>query len=117
MRVTLGFPRARAVQPPILVENVCCFECKEVMYGLGYDCSRCEFFIRKKCSMLSPKINHVYHHNHPGLYYSSCICNFRRKTCRGFVYHCSACKFDLDVKCALLIHLMKLLSFTSTPVT
>ncbi|KAL4379522.1 hypothetical protein GQ457_02G039840 [Hibiscus cannabinus] len=113
-------------------ESVCCFGCKEVISGPGYGCSRCEFFLHKKCSMLPPMISHPYHREHPLIlltnlppYYSSCACDFCHRTCQGFIYHCPTCKFDLDIKCASLprciveaenhrhrfIHLMKPLSF------
>ncbi|KAK5795326.1 hypothetical protein PVK06_036587 [Gossypium arboreum] len=82
--------------------------CGELVSGLSYNCTECEFYLDKKCFEASPEVNHPFHANHslkllasPPYIGSWAICAFcDKRYCENFVYHCS-CKLDLHVKCAL----------------
>ncbi|GLT96236.1 hypothetical protein SLE2022_138770 [Rubroshorea leprosula] len=111
--------------PLVLVEDrisiiYYCSACHQRVEGSSYNCSECDFCLRKSCAELRREINHPFHPDHPLILYekgcdqypgfNSYRCNSCRKEYKKgeelFVYHCSSCKFDLDIRCTLLPNLI-----------
>lgn len=82
-----------------------CSGCEKLVWGPGYICSQCDFYLHKSCSTIPQKIQSPLHPSHSLvllLTHEADICCYAcGKLCnKCFVYHCSYCNFNLDIQCA-----------------
>ncbi|KAF5734925.1 hypothetical protein HS088_TW15G00422 [Tripterygium wilfordii] len=84
-----------------------CNVCNEYIRGPSYYCSKCLYYIYKKCTELPQSILHHFHPHRltlndyiDGVNYQCKACG---DLCYGCTYCCDACEFRLDIKCALLM--------------
>ncbi|KAM7497018.1 hypothetical protein LguiA_021432 [Lonicera macranthoides] len=89
-------------------DEVVCYGCRKPILDSAYTCSKCNYFLHKKCAELPKEILHPKHLEHPLTLFSrppyrcECICNVCHIDDWGwFTYNCSLCQFYVDIICAM----------------
>ncbi|KAE8662759.1 Pyrroline-5-carboxylate synthetase isoform 1 [Hibiscus syriacus] len=80
-----------------------CDLCGDLVEGLFYRCSICDFDVHPLCTQLPEDVRHAMHPYHPLRLQRSVpgrcmVCN---DTCKSWHYRCGLCSFDLHLECVL----------------